>query len=63
MKNILKKIGTMIMALSTMVAMSAYSQLNNSTAKKVCDALTEYSEKMPYPDNFRIRHFSITFSF
>ncbi len=41
MKNILKKIGTMIMALSTMVAMSAYSQLNNSTAKKVCDALTE----------------------
>ena len=41
MKKIIMKVGLIIMALTTMVTMSACSKINNDTANDVCSALSE----------------------
>ena len=41
MKQIIMKVGLIIMALTTMVTMSACSKINNDTANDVCSALSE----------------------
>lgn len=41
MKKIIMKVGLIIMALTTMVTMSACSKINNDTANDVCAALSE----------------------
>ncbi len=41
MKKILKKVGLIIMAITTMITMNACSKVNNDTANEVCAALSE----------------------
>lgn len=41
MKNIIMRVGLIIMALTTMVTMNACSKINNETANDVCTALSE----------------------